>query len=407
MPTRPLREVVPEIEPRPLVLPKNGGGWRMALEIPDFRPLVKRLPHLNARLASSRCVVFGTGRRMQAPGWLLAGPHVVPLSEWPSGDQVLLQVDPPDQEIDRLFRFSCLIRQSSEYLFKIGGDGTATEVRSKCVRPGQSYLVLKPGGGLPSGTHSIKTSVACTGLDGIQLELPANLTTAAQNYLDRLGLDPWQTISVYPVGLSPAAWDGAGWAEWLTTDTPLIGIKADGPVSEYGLQLDNENCFHFPVAAGVESIFLRLDPLSDGEHTLKVTTRGRGLEHSDHVGYLRFAIRAPRVRRGAYQSLFRLALDPPRPTFDDLWNNTVALELVGPSDRRVTPTVSLFGRSAETVLCSRTFPPLSLPVSAQQWRDFFAVNAISHSSFAEHTGEAVHCILHFDGGELVYFRAFL
>ncbi len=48
----------------------------------------------------------------------------------------------------------------------------------------------------------------------------------------------WQTIRVWPVGLCPPNWDGEGWAEWLVTDRPIVGIASDRPVRTVDLVLD-------------------------------------------------------------------------------------------------------------------------------------------------------------------------
>jgi hypothetical protein len=401
--SKPVRELAPEIEPRPLLLPKESGGWFTALEIPDFRPLLRRVPQLSASLATSRCIVFGTGRRVQAPGWLLSGPHTVQLTQWPTAEQVLIQLQPANPEVEHLFRSSCLLRPGNTYLFKLGSDGTAAEVRLKVVRPGERYVLVGPTGGLSLGPNAKKVAIHCPGLDAIQLDLPGHLNSAAQSYCEQLGLNPWQTVTVYPAGLCPAAWDGAGWAEWLTTDEPTIGVVADGPVSGYALELDQGIPFMIR-STTTEPVFCRLDGLLPGDHTLKVTTRGRTSNQAEQVGYLHFSVRAPKVRKSGYRSLFRVVTDPPTPSFDDLWNNTLHLEVLGPAGRNVVPTISLSDKDSDTALASKALPPMQMPVSAEQWREYFEANAIAASTLSDHTGEAARCILHFDAGELGVLR---
>jgi len=391
---------VPEFEPRLLVIPGTNDEWRVCLEPPDFGALTTRYPRFRGVLASSRCAV-GTGSgRWQSRGWLLHGPHRVPLSAWPQPSEVLLRLERPDAALDALLRTDFLLRPGPTWLFKIGADGIGYEVRSRAVRAGQRYVVLKNDGAITVQAPAQPATVNCTGVSAVIISVPQPLDAQVEAYLERLGLDVWQTISVWPAGQCAAAWDGAGWAEWLADDTPCIGVASDKPMAYVEASLEDGSHLRVTTKQETAPVFIALPGLRIGEHHLTVRVQNAWPNPAEQVGHLDFLIRAPRTRLEGYRALFRVTTDPERASLDDLWRGAVQVSVLGPTGHRVTPRLELALGPGSSPVTQKTLPRMKLPVSPNDWRTVFLDHCDADPAFGNALDEAKEGRLYFDAGEL-------
>lgn len=390
------RKEVPEIEPRLLLVP-TGNEWHVYLETPDVTTLTTQYPRFRSIFAESRCAI-GETEKWQSRGWLLHGPHRVPLSAWPLHGERLLRLEKSDPTLDALFRVDLLLRPGPTWLFKIGTDGLAYEIRSLAVRPGQRYVIVKTTGDLPVEPPAKAATVRCTGIKAATIDLPPVLDSKTAAYLERLGLNVWQTVRVWPVGVSPAAWDGEGWAEWLVTDQVLIGVATDNPIQCITVQLDGAECLHVSQRHG--PAFVALPQLKLGLHCLQVRVQNAGPNPAEHSGRLEFLVRAPRARLEAYKSLFRIEVDPERASMDDLWRGAVNIAVHGPNGRCVTPCIELAAMTGGPALARKQLPTMSMPVSASDWKRAFCEHCDGDPALENYVDEAKECRLRFDAGEL-------
>lgn len=387
---------VPEVEPNLLLVPE-GNDWRVLLETPDVTALTTQFPRFRSVLAASRCAI-GTAGKWQSRGWLLHGPHRVPLSTWPQPTEQLLRLEHRDPTLDALFRADFLLRPGPTWLFKIGTDGIAREIRSLAVRAGQRYIVLKTTSALPVEPPARTASMHCAGIKAVIIEVPSVLETKTAAYLDRLGLNVWQTIRVWPVGLSPATWDGEGWAEWLVTDQVVVGITSDNPIQSILVQLDGASCLR---SNGQQNPLLVVLPhLELGLHRLQVRVQNVGLNPAEQSGVLEFLIRAPRARLDAYKALFRVGVDPERASLDDLWRGAVNIDVHGPSGRTVKPRLELAATTGGPALAHKGLPTMGMPVTAPEWKKAFREHCDGDAALENHFDNAKECRLRFDAGEL-------
>jgi hypothetical protein len=390
------KKEVPELEPSLLLVP-DGNEWRLFLETPDVTALTTQFPRFRSVLAASRCAI-GTAGKWQSRGWLLHGPHRVPLSAWPQPADQLLRLENRDPTLDALFRADFLLRPGPTRLFKIGTDGMAREIRNLSVRAGQHYLILKTTGALQVEPPATAANVRCAGIKAVILDLPATLDTKTTAYLERLGLNVWQTVRVWPVGLRPAAWDGEGWAEWLVTDQILVGITSDNPTESILVQLDGASCLALKGQRG--PTLLALPQLELGLHRLLVRVQNAGPNPAEQSGVLEFLIRAPRARLEAYKAFFRVAVDPDRSSMDDLWRGAVNIDVHGPSGRGVTPRIELAATTGGPALAHKILPKMKMPVTADEWKKAFREHCDGDSALENHFDDAKECRLQFGAGEL-------
>lgn len=391
---------VPEFEPKLLAVPEANDEWSIYLETPDFTALTTRFPRFRSILATNRCVV-GTGRdRWQSPGWLLHGPNRIPLRAWPQPGEVLLRMEKGDAALDSLLRADFLLRPGPTWLFKIGTDGIGYEVRSLAVHAGQRYLIFKTGGALRVEKPAKVAVVHCTGITAAVIDLPAALEPATADYLDRLGLDVWQTVSVWPAGICAPAWDGEGWAEWLVNDPVCIGIASDKSIQSVHVNLDDGSQLHVDCFASTAPVFVALPPMRLGLHHLEVHVQNAWPNPAEQVGQLKFLIRAPRARLDGYRALFRVAMDPERASLDELWQGAVNIEVHGADKHSVTPRIEFAAGPGLPALAQKTLPPMRMPVSAAAWRTAFRDHCDGDPTLDNSFDEAKEGRLCFDAGEL-------
>lgn len=394
------RKEIPEVEPRILFVPEKHEEWSVYLETPDLTTLTTRFPSFRTILSSSRCAVGVAGGRWQSRGWLLHGPHRVPLPSWPQPGEVLLRIEKGDPALDALFRADFLLRPGPTWLFKIGTDGIAYEIRSLAVRPGQRYIVAKTAGSLAIEKPAAAATVRCPGIKAVSIDVPAVLDRQTTGYLERLGLNVWQTVRVWPAGIAAPAWDGEGWAEWLVTDQVCVGVSSDKPIQSVVLTLDGASPLRINTADRTAPVFVALPQLDLGMHQLNVRVQNAGPNPAEQIGALEFLIRAPRARLDAYKALFRVAVDPERASLDDLWRGAVTIEVHGPDKRFVTPRLELAPGTGLAALAQKALPPMRMPVTASAWKTAFRDHCDGDPTLENNFDEAKECRLLFDAGEL-------
>lgn len=389
-------------EPRLLLRPKGDKQWEVSLELPDFSHVLTRFPSLREPLVNSQCRVAGSSGRPLARGRLLYGPQRILLRKWPPDDQPLLKFEQSTAELDFLLKTECYLRAGPTWLFKIASDGLAYELHSARVRAGKKYLLVSREP-LPAVDHQFVTpvSIECEGVDGLLFDLPDALTPEISGLLDSLGIQMAGMVEIWPAGLVPARWDGEGSAEWLSTDTPCVGVRADHIIQSFAAQLNNEALELKPSRPG-EPVFIDLSWLGVGQHVLSVSARGVSADSEAAPAILNIQIREPRswVPRGNSQSALMVVVDPGRPTLEQLWQGDVEIEIHGPRRRKIECIVALYRKGDTLPHFKRELPPLKIPVSAREWEEFFEAQFRNHRDFQNAYDLAHRCEVHFRGGEL-------
>lgn len=388
------------LEPKLILRPVAPQEWEVLLEIPDFTLLSKRFASIDTVLRNSRCVVAGYPRPL-ARGRVLSSSDRVPLKEWPSPGRVLLQFEPSVEELDYLLGTECLLREGPTWLFKIAADGFAYEVRGLTVRAGQKYILASTANLTHTTGWVTGTAVRCSGLNAVQLNLPAVVSPDLARLLQSYGLRFARTIKAWPVGLPSANWDREGRMEWLNSDVPCIAVRLDHAVDRVTASLDAGSRVLDITPTTIDTpVFFSVPSLSLGTHNLRITWREGQSEES---GEIQIVIRQARpwspntTGRGA----FRVVVDPVVPTLEELWEGRATIQVSGPQSWPVDCVVSLFvDKGAVAPLASQSTPPLHLPVDSTSWLDHFERH-IGLSRSMQNVYELVHfCQVTLDAGEL-------
>jgi hypothetical protein len=396
------------VEPSIVLRPTDTvcGTWQVYLEIPDLSQLLLRFPGSRDVLTQSRCTVTGSAGRPLARGQCLFGSQQVSLKRWPRHDEVLIQFDKRDPQLEALFRTECLLRPGPAWLFRIASDGLAYEVRNQRVRPGQQYVFVRTGAVADPDLPPVVLD--CEGVTGCFMSLPEALDARWESVLDRLGVRQSKSIEVWPAGLTPAQWDSDGHGEWLASEQPCLGIRADHSVTAIIVTVGNG--ISTPLA--IDNLnpgsisFVELPQLPVGLHTIRFSTRRVGSAEVDPVGDLEVLMRIRESRpwslNGGPQGPLLARIEPVNPTLEQLWEGRADIAFQGPTGRQLKCSVSLHDAIDGTVK-SVQLPPLPLPVEPATWARHFHRHFQEQKGIADAYDTARSCELRFSADELGVF----
>ncbi len=366
------------IEPRLVLRPTDPqrASWQVSIQIPDLAHLLLRFPKTRDILTSSRCVVAGALGRPLARGRCLHGAQRVILKRWPRSDEVLLHFEATDAQLEYLLRTECLLRPGPTWLFRVGSDGLAYELRGLRVRPNSRYILISMNETITTTEHARAVHLECEGVFGAMLDLPPALNSDWETELRFLGLGVSKAIDVWPAGLTAAAWDGEGHGEWLASERPCLGICSDHPIAAITVSMGthpDQSVELTPVVPG-EPIFIELPELPIGLHTVRVCTRGLAGQ-AESLGDLDVVMRIREARPWSPgispQGPLLVQLDPATPTMEQLWEGRASVSLGGPIGRLVKCKVSFLEQGDQAPTFTVTLPRIPLPVTPDGWTAHF------------------------------------
>lgn len=396
------------IEPRLVLRPIEGSRWEVSLEIPDLSHLLLRFPQLREALTESRCTVAGAVGRPLARGRCLHGPQRVTLSGWPQPDDVLLKFERTDPQLEYLLRAECMLRPGSSWLFKVASDGLAYESRGMRVRADTKYLLVstEPFARSPLA-HSVE--LTCQGVHAVLLDVPSALTQEWEQALRQFQVTQAKSIEVWPAGLAAVAWDGEGHGEWLASETPTLAIRSDHAIDELTIAMGDGPSLSLTLTDTPpgEPIFIELPPLPVGLHKFSVAARSGSGADSEVIGDLDVVMRVREARpwspgKTAHGPI-EVELDPAAPSLEQLWEGTATVLVRGPTGRQAKCRVQMFARAGEATILDRQLPPVTLPLSNEEWARHFEAH-LKKDKYAPHAYDDAHvCEVEFSADELGVF----
>ena len=329
---------------------------------------------------------------------------IVRLVQWPPPGRALLSFDQSPNELDALLSSECLLRPGNFWLFRVASDGVAYEVRGRTVRLGQHYILFTIGYAAKRGSMAVPTSVACLGVDATELNLGSTLDEETAEYLEHFGISQSRTIDVWPAGLAASKWDGERAAEWLSTDAPCIGIRADHDVKSFAFVLDKDASTWVEIepSSPGQSVFVELPQLALGQHDLSIRAKAIGANSSDAAGRLQIIVREPMQWQPGSQATMLVVPYPTNPTMENMREGKATIEVYGPPSRRVRCSILLYERGNSEPLLQRTLPHFEMPAMGSQFRDSF-LWLFRERAYQNGYDRAQSLEVRFDGEELGLF----
>ena len=391
----------PPIRPRLVLRIDQDERWRLLLDVPDLTPLVRTFPDLQPIISKAQIHV-GTFRRPMPARALLHGGQSFVQSEWPSSHEPLLVFEPSTRDLDALLDHSCKV-DSPPWLFRVGVDGKAREIRSKRVAEGGEYIVVGPASVIHGNDFSQPVTIECENV--IAHLFYARSLDDLTDYMSSLGLTAARRVVAQPVGIVPASWDREGAAEWLSTDQPMISLPANYAIDHYDIVLNvgtEDLTLTVQPASPTDTIFIKLPDLHAGIYHLSVTAHARDPSYRPELGDMEVLIRDPVPEdvhvRGRVAMM--VVEDPTEATMQDLFEGSLRIAIIGPASRDVTATIRLLSRRKVKPLAELRFGGIHLPMTADDWARRISRLIDCDIEFSKAYQEANSCELEFDGGDL-------
>ena len=364
--------------PKMLLRRASMGRWDVLLDVPSFRTITTLKKDVQSFIECTRFRLNG-GNEMKPGRWLLSSRSQKGIIQsWPVEKQPLILFEQTHSVIDDLISTECRLNPGPIWLFRIGPDGIAREIKRRTVRPDYNYIVVTTGDLPPAHVCMSSCNLNCLNVKSFRITMPPQVSSELITWLNTIGLQVARTIHVQPAGLPGRGWDGEGSSEWLTTEEPCFGISHDHPVDAYSFRLDNGPEFAIQTDCSNDPIFVRLVPLPVGIHTLTVKAhRNPDLDvvasSLPAEGFVQLTVRepVPWIPGVTSHPGFIVTIDPHDFDLEKFWRNETHLSVNGPAGYTATLTIKLETIDGKQILEESFGSPFDLPIKPSAWHHRF------------------------------------
>ena len=383
------------------VRPREDGTWTVGLTLPGLHPLASHTPSFRMPLETAYLSVNGSDDVIP-PATLLYGRRRVVLDRWPDPNQPLLDLDDDAPRLKGLLA-ELSLGGGDIWLFRILADGTSREVAGRHVRPGETYVLLRPGDAVPPVHDGQPLRLACEGVQAVQFAVPDAPDADYRAALSAVGVNVASALTVWPAGVVPASDDGSGSVEWLVGDPAVVGLSSDASVVELSLALDGGPSWSLGTLDPGGSAFVSLGELAPGTHALRAEALiDDGADGSVAEGELHVRVRE-RSPWSAGESLaapLHVRVTPPQPDLDELWTGGVSVEAWGPHAAPLRLCVDFLESTDAPPFEETSLPSLRLPVTERAWEDHLTKHLLSKEKLTALAERAGLVRLHLDAGPI-------
>jgi hypothetical protein len=358
---------IQSIAPR-LSLKSRGDEWQPFIEIPDLSPLVAVNSDLGDEIARCRLVVGGADQ--PEPTGTLGMPGLdVRLRLWPRTGKTLFELEGATMETNSTLAEECSLSGGPPWLFRIGSEGTGTEVRGRAVLPGKRYLVVLEAQPVAPRPSWIATApLRADGVSAWLLNCPSSFGAEELSALRGFDLGAITEIRVEPTGTTAPSWDGSGRAEWLVGEAPMFRVGLTAPARKVVCRVADEEVQFEPTRSlnGAE-VLLTFPDLEVGDHVVSILTVQDG-EEPREAGRLELRIRRPLTRpsAGGPREGMAMIATPANPTLEEMWSARAHLEIQGPEGVKAKLFLKLLDPVGRLLATGRR--TVRLPVRQSDWQ---------------------------------------
>lgn len=374
--SRRLEALGPVIRPSLHLRHVGAGQWSAFLLVKSFRQIAALNADICSFLSETRCRLNGAPD-FKPGGWLLSGDRAGALRSWPDAASPLIAFEHANPIVNHLVNSECRFDSGPVWLFRIGADGIARHIAGRIVRPGRRYIVVSKTPIPNNADCFVRCNLNCESVDAYRLKVPTHVSEKLTAQLAEIGLQVARTIDVWPAGLPGRNWDGEGSSEWLTTESPCLGVAADHPVESFAFRLNDDSDVLISTN-GEETLFVSLPPLKAGVHKLAVKARrSLGLESIAETpaaeGFIRLVVRdpAPWIPGIASHPGLIVKTDPAHAGLDTFWRNKLCLSVNGPKGFAAFFYVTLRSADGKEILNEQIGDAMNLPITQDAWRNRF------------------------------------
>ena len=141
-------------------------------------------------------------------------------------------------------------------------------------------------------------------------------------------------LRVLPVGVPTARWDDEGYAEWFTSDSPILAISSQHSLKGIALNLvgPTGTRIEIPESEITFPLFVEIGHLEPGRYKLYLISETATELLPSVSGTLSIAVRAQRRQAARSRVLHPSKYSYPLPILkmEQLWDGTATVDLLGP-----------------------------------------------------------------------------
>ncbi|MGX1131304.1 hypothetical protein RKD49_003494 [Streptomyces glaucescens] len=357
---------LPTVSHPKLLLRQEANGWCPYLGLPDLTTLQAENIQIGEELRTRRPKI--EGRLQPLPRGKLLYPGRVPLTAWPRPGVPIIQLEQGSTQVNELIAERCAITRGPWWLFRKQPGGLAIEIKGGVVRPGHEYCLVGRAGLPPLALPWIsETFILADGVNAFDLKVPHTLSEEEVTQLAALGLSVVSNVSIHPVGLIPASWDGEGVAEWMAGEPALLMVKSTQATEKCSVRIDGGLPSLLEWPAGSQELVFALENLPVGTHEVHVALLTRSAGRPFVRGSLIVTIRDPHpsLEENTEGAGIRLFATPARPKLTEIWDGRASLSVDGPVGTRAELSIVLRDESDNELVRQRH--PISLPFVDNAW----------------------------------------
>jgi hypothetical protein len=391
-----------------LLLKQEGDEiWSVAGRMPNLAHIESSNATYQRTFASQRGYIDDSGKSHFAPRYFAINRQEVGLKNWPIPNQSVLRFEPSPLGLSEVLDEVCSLSRNANTLFKLRDDGTGIHVKSKILRPGESYVLVSKDP-FPATTYlreSKQVAINCNGVHGILLDVPDRIPESYHDAARTLGLDVALALQVRPAGYPPKSWDEDGDIEWFESSPKVLAVTSTVEVKGLVLDLLGDGS-HQRIQAemnGYGPIYVDFETLKTGQYQLHLVAQVGSLSEGVVTGTAMISVLpdddlvlSPENAQG-----FTILATPTLPTFEELWADAAKLNIYGPKGAQLKTQLTFFpdpaGHNSPTLTYS--IGKAVLPVDESEWTSLFE-RAKKDKKVAAAQEDAVSCRLSWRSIEL-------
>ncbi|UNZ18044.1 hypothetical protein [Streptomyces sp. 891-h] len=358
---------LPTVTNPKLLLRQENGGWHLHLELPDLSALQTENNQVVEELRKRRPKI--EGRRQPLPRGALLYPGRTALPAWPRPEIPIIQLEQGLTEVNELIARRCTIAQGPWWVFRKQPGGLATEVKGRFIRPGREYILVGRAGSKPSALPWVtETSVLTDGVHAFDVTTPPVISEAEIIQLATAGLSVVSDVSIQPVGLTPAYWDGEGSVECLAGEPVMLEVRSAQATEKCSVRVNGGIPFLLEWPTGSQQLTFILEDLAVGAHEVHVALLTAGTGTPFTSGSLSVTIRDPHpnLEAATAGTGIRLFATPARPKLTEIWDGRASISVNGPTAVKAQLTIVLRDDNGRELV--RHQNGISLPFSDDAWK---------------------------------------
>ncbi|WP_306939256.1 hypothetical protein [Streptomyces phaeochromogenes] len=354
-----------------LLLQQGKDGWHLELELPDLSTLQTENSQVGEELQKRRPKI--EGRRQPLPRGALLYPGRETMPAWPRPEIPIIQLEQGSKQVNELIARRCAINQGPWWLFRKQPGGIATEVKGRFVRPGREYILVGRAASKPPALPWVmETSILTDGVHAFDAIAPPVISEVEIIHLATAGLSVVSDVSIQPVGLTPAYWDGEGSVEWLAGEPVMLEVRSAQATETCSVRVNGGIPSLLEWPTGSQQLTFCLEDLDVGAHEVHVAllTSGTGMPFTS--GSLSVTIRDPHpnLEAATEGSGIRLFATPARPKLAEIWDGHATLSVNGPTAMKAELTIVLRDDNGGELVQYQN--GISLPFSDDAWKKLVA-----------------------------------